>query len=154
MQSVMAAAFTITRGFGIFVSMRIKPNQTLYAHFLVIIVGNVLLWVYAQSSSVMLWVGNILIGIGCSSVYPGIYALIQENITVTNSIGAIFLSVGGTIAAFYPSLVGSYIKEKPLVLIYINVATMAVCFTALILIHIVVHKRSQRTSLNIVALTN
>lgn len=62
--SVLALSSTITRGIGILVAIKIHPQTILYIHFLIVIAANTLIMIYASTSTTVLWVGNILYGIG------------------------------------------------------------------------------------------
>jgi len=95
-----------------------------------------------ELSSIWIWISNIGIGIGCSSVYPTIYAFLQQSFEIDNKKAAIFLFVGGATSSIYPFIVGNLITEKPLVLIYLNIASISLCFILLVIIRIIIIKFS------------
>lgn len=71
-----AAAFTIGRALSILLAIKMRPQTILYTNHLMMFSGVIILAIYAHTSEVMMWVGNILIGAGFSSVYASFYAFL------------------------------------------------------------------------------
>lgn len=139
MSSAAALAFTIGRGLSIPLAMVLRPQTILYSNHALMLLGTIILALYANSSVEMLWVGNAILGVGFSSVYASIYAFLEHQIRVTNRIGSVFVFAGGLTAALSPSLVGQYIEANPLILVWFNLVCCLLCLTILIIIHLTVY---------------
>lgn len=139
MSSAAALSFTIGRGLSIPLAIKLKPQTILYTNHFLMLLGTFILAIYANTSETMLWVGNIILGAGFSSVYASIYAFLEQQIRITNQIGSVFVFAGGLTAALSPSLVGQYIEPNPLILVWFNLVCCLLCLTILMIIHLSVY---------------
>lgn len=85
MISALSASFTLFRLFGILFATHFSTLSMLYFNFTIILISNVIIKIYANTNETGLWIGLILLGLGCSSSFPGIYAFLEERINVTNT---------------------------------------------------------------------
>ncbi|XP_054163520.1 sodium-dependent glucose transporter 1-like [Oppia nitens] len=145
-----AAAFTVGRGLSIPLSLWLTPQVILYANHILMIAGMLILVVYANTSMVMMWTGNIILGAGLSSVYASVYAFLEQQFRVTNRIGSIFVFAGGLTAAVSPSLVGQYIEANPLILIWFNLICVGICLSILLVIHFSIYIRNRQKQAKVV----
>lgn len=145
MSSAAAFSFTIGRCLSIPLAIKLKPQTILYTNHVLMLLGTIILAIYANSSETMLWVGNIVLGCGFSSVYASIYAFLEQNIRVTNRIGSLFVFAGGLTAALSPSLVGQYIEANPLILVWFNLACCLLCLIILIIIHLTIYLNGKKS---------
>lgn len=144
MSSVAALAFTIGRCLSIPLAIKLRPQTILYSNHLFMLIGCVLLAIYANSREDMLWLANAILGVGFSSVYASIYAFLEQQIRVTNRVGSIFVFAGGLTAAVSPSLVGQYIEANPLILVWFNLACCLLCLAIFVAIHLIVSFSQKR----------
>lgn len=142
--SAAALAFTIGRCLSIPLAIKLKPHTILYANHFLMLLGTIILAIYSNSSETMLWVGNVILGCGFSSVYASIYAFLEQKIRVTNRIGSIFVFAGGLTAAVSPSLVGQYIEANPLILVWFNLVCCLLCLTIFVIIHLTVYLQEKK----------
>lgn len=142
--SAAALAFTVGRGLSIPLAIKLKPQTILYGNHFLMFLGSIILLLYSNSSEPLMWIGNIVLGAGFSSIYASIYAFLEQHIRVTNIIGSIFVFSGGLTCALSPSLVGHYIERKPLVLIYFNLICTALCLFLMFIIHVTVIFRQRQ----------
>lgn len=145
MSSAAALAFTVGRCVSIPLAIKLKPQTILYTNHFLMLLGTILLAIYANNSETMLWVGNIILGCGFSSVYASIYAFLEQKIRVTNRIGSLFVFAGGLTAAVSPSLVGQYIEANPLILVWFNLACCLLCLTIFVIIHLTVYLQAAKS---------
>ena len=146
MSSAAALAFTIGRGLSIPLAIKLKPQTILYTNHFLMFLGTIILAMYANSSVTMLWAGNIILGVGFSSVYASTYAFLENHIRVTNRIGSIFVFAGGFTAAVSPSMVGQYIEATPLILVWFNLVCCMLCLSILVIIHLTVYLTARRST--------
>ena len=112
-------------------------------HFVTIIVFNLLAIFTYNLPLIWVWISNIGIGIGCGSVYPTIYAFLQQNFQIDNKKTAILLFVGGATSSLYPYIVGTSIADRPLVLMFVNVISIVLCLILLFSIRFITIKFSR-----------
>lgn len=143
MSSAAAFAFTIGRCLSIPLAIKVKPVVILYTNHFLMLLGTILLAIYANNSEKMLWVGNVILGVGFSSVYASIYAFLEQQLSVTNRIGSVFVFAGGLTAALSPSVVGQYIEANPLILVWFNLACCLLCLVIFVIIHLTVHLKGK-----------
>ena len=135
MLSVLSATFAACRGISIFVATRVKTTHMLYTNMLLIGTGNVILLIFGNSNEQLLWLGLIIIGIGCSCVFPGIYSFLEERINVTNSVCGCFMFTSSIATTTNPILVGYFIESMPMIFVYINVVSLVICIFIFMALH-------------------
>ncbi|CAG2163524.1 unnamed protein product, partial [Oppiella nova] len=84
--SVLAIAYTIGRGVNVFVAIKIRAKAMIEYHFLIVIIGFILLF-FSQNSLVVLRIANLVLGFGFSALFPAMFAFIKQYIDITNQIG-------------------------------------------------------------------
>lgn len=131
----VAISFAIGRFVGIFCALRFKPQHILWFDWLVILIGNWIL-VYSNSGLSQLWTGSLFIGFGYASFFAAVFSFLRERIVVNNLISSIVIlsSLSGNAFGF-PVLIGKYIDQTPLVMIFGNLFClfiMFLCFIGLI----------------------
>ena len=76
-ETATGAAYAFGGGLSIYLSTRLKPTQMLYFNFIIILMGSVLLILFFKTSLPMLWIGNIIVGLGFSSTYASAVSVEQ-----------------------------------------------------------------------------
>jgi MFS family permease len=94
-QSFFAISFTIGRVFSVFISLKLRPQTMLAINFGFLILAHVLFLLSANSRSILI-AGNVLLGVGCSSFWPGFFAFIADYVVFTDNLGTIFMVAAGT----------------------------------------------------------
>lgn len=116
--SGMTTAFAVGRGVGIFVVLKVPPRLVLWADIGVLLIANVLLVGWAHSSLPVLWAASILLGLGLSMPVALFVAFMERFLALSNFMGSLILVSGSVATLLYQWIVGSFIEQKPLVLIY------------------------------------
>jgi Na+/melibiose symporter-like transporter len=65
--SAMAIAYTVFRGLSIFIAIKVKPQYMLCCHYCIIFISCLIL-LLSENSLLMLWIGDIMIGVGLSAM--------------------------------------------------------------------------------------
>jgi FHS family Na+ dependent glucose MFS transporter 1 len=141
--SSLTGAFTLGRGLGICLVLKIHPEILLLANLCLITVGNSVLYFWANDSYPMLWTGSICMGIGFSTVFPSFYGYIEKHLVVSNVVGAIMIMAGGLVSSLYPVIIGSFIESNPYVLMYTNYFSLVVSCGAFLCIYCTTQKSSK-----------
>ncbi|CAG7822422.1 unnamed protein product [Allacma fusca] len=144
-------AFGLQMGFasgrlcGILLVLKVAPHFILAGNFLLLLVCNIILLVWAGSNVTWLWIGSVGIGLGMSTVYPALYAYIEKYLFVTDSIAATVAVCGGLVSAIYPIVVGKSVEHNPEVMTYVNFLSIFVCVVAFSILFFITHVRAARS---------
>jgi fucose permease len=135
MTSALSASYTASRLMAILFATKFSTLPMLYFDLIVILIGNLIVMFYANTSETGLWIGLIVLGAGFSSCFPAIYAFLEERINVTNTVCGMFMfmsSIGTTVS---PLLEGKYIETWPLIFVWINLVSVVICILLFIGLH-------------------
>ena len=148
-QSLLAGAFTLLRAIVFIISLKFWSAKTLYLNFITIFIGNTLLFLfeYNNYSKSFLWLGAIICGAGFSSVFPSTYAFLENQFTISNNLGGLFVCLSGLMAAILPTLCGQFIEDEPLTLVYINYIITAIIASTFIIFNLIIYKKSKSRKL-------
>ncbi|XP_054163362.1 sodium-dependent glucose transporter 1-like, partial [Oppia nitens] len=123
--SMMATCFTLGRFLSIFMAIKLKPETMLTYHYISILIALIVL-LFAQNSLIAIYVGNILIGFGLSAMWALMYSFMDQYIVITERISSILIFAVGILSATSPLLLGPYIQDEPIVLVYFSAACIAI----------------------------
>lgn len=126
----MTVAFATGRGSAIFLVFKISPKILLCFNITLIIVANVILLVWANSSLYFFWTASIIFGFGFSSSYASFAASIERHLNITNFIGSMILVSAYGLPVIYPLIVGSFIETNPVVLCYVTFFSLSIIIGA------------------------
>ncbi|KAG4078653.1 hypothetical protein HA402_015243 [Bradysia odoriphaga] len=140
----LTATFAIGRGIGIILILKVLPEFILFANLALVLIGNVILLVWASDNQTMFWIGCIIMGTGYSTMYPGFCAFMEKHLVFTDDIGSFMVVLGSTFAAIYPLIVGKLIEQKAVVLTYTNFFSSVACVAALTWGLLIVRKAKKR----------
>lgn len=128
----IAASFAFGRFCGIFCAMKFKPIHILYADWIIILVGHLILLI-SNFGMQYLWIGTILVGFGYASFFAAIFSYLRERCSLNNLLSSIVIlaSLSGN-AMGYPIFIGRYLETEPLMLVYGNIFLLVVMFVCFI----------------------
>ena len=121
------STFALGRLLAIFVSTRVRPFKIIAFSFLICLASATVLAAAADTSEVWLWAGSISAGMGLAATYATTFAWVEEHMTVTAGIGGLLTVAGSLGPDVMPLLVGNYIQEFPMVMMYLYVAVVVMC---------------------------
>lgn len=102
--------FTLGRLFAIWISTRLRPITILFMDFAgsLLSLGLILLF---RNSTLVLWMGSILLGLSLASIFPTLLTLSEERMHITGTITGWFL-VGGSFGGMtIPVLIGDVFEK-------------------------------------------
>jgi fucose permease len=134
--SAMSAAYTVGRGVGIVLAIKIEPKYFLYCDIILISIGNAIIYIYANTSETMYITGVVILGLGFSTVFPCIYSYMEQHIRLTNFICGILMVSCASIAIIDPIIVGRYITDYPYILLYVNIGSTVLVMISFLTIEI------------------
>ncbi|XP_054156848.1 major facilitator superfamily domain-containing protein 4B-like [Oppia nitens] len=124
MLTAFQIAVAVSRAVFIPLSVYVSPVFRIYFSFVVLIVSVVLFVIYGISSLTILWLGNVLMGVGLGPIQASYYQLLRGILPVTNMFGAIATFLNGLFQAIFSAVLGHYIDNNPIIFIYLSVALL------------------------------
>ena len=119
-----SSSYTAFRFACIWIAFKLSPNRMLLIHLFVCVVGIVCL-IFARHSLTMVWVTNVVLGIGTSAIVPAFYALIAQYIELTDNLGALFQLSGSASNMLLPYLLGWFIEKFSIIFIIYTASTLS-----------------------------
>ena len=116
--SASALSYTIGRGISVLIAIKVKPQNLIQSHLLIIFIAMSVI-MFGQNSMTMLWIGCVGAGYGFSPIYAAIYSMIKEHIEVNDKIGGILLFATDSINVLLPYVLGKFIETTPDLFVYI-----------------------------------
>ncbi|MCS7261273.1 MAG: MFS transporter [Anaerolineae bacterium] len=108
--SVFWGAFTFARLLGVPISLRVRPRYILLGDFATAILGVALILIWSNSS-LALWVGSILTGLGMASIIPVILSLAERRMVITGRVTSFFFAGGSVGGMILPWLIGQFFES-------------------------------------------
>ena len=144
-QSLLAGAFALCRGIIFLITFFYWSEKSIYLNLIIIFIGNTVLFLYQfnEFSKAYLWAGVIICGSGFSSMFPSVYAFLENQFTISNTIGGLFVCISGLVGAVLPTLCGQFVEDQPLTLVYVNYICAAIITISFILFNILIYGKSQ-----------
>jgi fucose permease len=125
--AVFWGAFAAMRGVAIILAVYVDPLRTMLLSFSLCIGSGVALIFFAEHSFLTLAVLIAIMGCGMASIYATGLIWAEKYITVTNKIGSAFAMFAMAGPDVFPILMGSFIVETPMFLMYLILGTVSGC---------------------------
>ena len=143
MLSIISMASTAGRGISVFVAMKVRPQIMIGYHFAILYVSIGLLILFGQHNLTMLWLTNVLIGLGLSALFPAMFAYLEQYIVITNPIGTCVILFSDLFNLFNPFLLGLMVEKHSVVVILFEMLYLILCTSIFAIILLVVRKYSK-----------
>ncbi len=137
MVSALSAAYTIARGVGILLILRVPPRFLLLVDTALIFAGLSLLYFNMNSSRAGLYGGLVVLGVGTATFMPTMFSYFEEHIRLTDKVCALLTLSCALVSTVDPIIVGRLISSLPAVVLYINYASIVVVAIAFTLFDLV-----------------
>jgi MFS family permease len=146
MMSAMALSYTISRGISTFIAIKIKPQNMIAYHLLILLIAETILF-FGQSSLTLLWIGTLIIGFGLGPLFAAIFAFIGNYIEMTDRIGTIFLLSSASIYLFLPFILGTFIEKYSIVFL-LSIAINLIISTFVFALIVYVIRKTKKNNMN------
>ncbi|XP_064467285.1 sodium-dependent glucose transporter 1B-like isoform X2 [Ornithodoros turicata] len=133
---VFFVTFTLARVLAAVMALKVTPFGMLLASNLLLVGTYAILMPWGASSSLLLWVGTAVSGIGQASIYGAAVSFCVEYVVLTNANMSLIIVMSGVGAMLSPVLVGQFIDDFPMVLMYTCFVASLVMALVLILLHL------------------
>ena len=131
--AISTAVYTTFRGLNVFIGLKLSIRTMLSYHYVILIVGTILL-IVGQNILSVLWVASIILCWGFSAMFAGIYTFTGQQLTMTNQLNTFFLMIRGLFTLFTPVIIGEYLDNYSVVFIFVEIFYL---FSSLILFVII-----------------
>jgi fucose permease len=130
MTALFWATFTFWRCITIFYIEYVGNEMNILLALVAIMIGNIILVPFANSSVVCLWIGVAIIGLGTSPVWGCVFGYLEQHFPVTSKIAASMV-VSACVGEFvFPFIISYFIVSTPIVFLWLTL----ICSVSLIVI--------------------
>jgi hypothetical protein len=137
MTTMYWSTFTFTKLAAILYIPFVGNRNSILLGLGVIVLGNMILIPFADSSEIALWIAVALIGAGLSAIYACMLRYLEGFFSITSTIGSL-TSVAGVMGEFtFPAVISLFIDADPFVIIWVIAGSsmfMAVLFPIIMLL--------------------
>ena len=125
--SIFWACFALMRFASIFTSIYLKPIYILVFSFITSWIGSYLLIFYGNESLLVLQLGSALLGLGMAAIYATGLLWLETYVKISNRIGAAMSVASGIGYNVFLVVIGQYMVEFPMILMYVTGASIMLC---------------------------
>lgn len=132
LSSILASSYALGRLFTAAISMKVKPDVFVTYHLGILGAAMVGLF-FGRTSHSLIYAGTAGLGFGMSVIYPGILAVVERHLSLTDKIVSIYTFAAGLMALGGPLVIGGYIEKSPLIVFTVSgvlIPTTALSFAA------------------------
>ena len=131
--SLLAGSNAVGRLISVVTARYFAPQFMVMGHLLVILMGNVLLLMFAESWHTIIPIAFVLIGAGQSSVLPSLLSLFNQKIHMTNQLLSIILVADMVALIFAPLVVSPLLESFPLIFPIFDIIVLLACYATFFL---------------------
>ncbi len=125
--AIFWGCFAAFRFLAIFLAVYLNPLATMIISFILSLGSGIGLAIAAEDSLLVLQILVAIMGCGTASIYATGLLWMEKYIVVTNRIGAAYAFCAMLGPDVFPILVGSFVVEHPMMLMYVVVSMVAGC---------------------------
>ena len=129
--AVYQSSYAVSRLVGAFVAIRVEVKIMLLTCFILLTGGNVLLLMFATTYEPMVWLANVILGMGNACIQGCIFSLMEQMIDVTDVISG-FLVFSSSLASIIMTIIlGFVMQTSPFLFVYMNIFSIVICLLIL-----------------------
>lgn len=96
------------------------PGGNIIISLIIIMIANIILFPFAGTHALMLWIGSAVFGIGMSSIWACIYSYLEEYFVVSPLVTS-FIAVSAMSGELvFPSIISSFVIDFPVIVLWIT----------------------------------
>ena len=128
LSSVMMAAFAVSRLVSIVIAAKLRHKTMLYGSYALLVLGNLILLLTANSSQTGVWIGVMILGAGHSCVYPCIMSFLETRVNMTTTVCGLLMLATCLSPIVVPIIMANCLEAHPLTFCYVNIFFLtAIC---------------------------
>ena len=125
--AVFWGTFAAMRGLAVLLAIIARPVLVMWSSFILCLLGSTLLSVWAGQSSLVLYIGTAVLGVGMASIFATGFLWAEQKITVSSKVSAVLIISSSLGAKLFPVMVGNLVERWPMVLHYLCLAIVCGC---------------------------
>lgn len=157
--SARGFAFAAARAIAGFVAIKVSINIILLFSMFLLLGANFLLAFASMPQRILataldqgtvetlLWIGFCMMGFGVGPIYPGTMSYTEKYVKLSDFTCGLFVSVGSINIILNLAVVGKYLEEIPIILIY-NVLAAAIVMIVMFISLMIIVKRTAKPIVN------
>ncbi len=115
MMSLLTGCYTAGRLLATFIALKVKPDITLAAHYLLIAASLTLLF-FGRTNLTVVYVGHAALGFGYSAMNAAFYSLTEQHLKLTEKVCSLYSFTGAGVALVMPLVLGQTLDHFPKVI--------------------------------------
>ncbi|XP_077549778.1 sodium-dependent glucose transporter 1B-like isoform X2 [Haemaphysalis longicornis] len=133
--------FAASRLAAALITIKVSSFQMLVGAHVILAVAAVMLVIWGSTSSMVLWAGSALNGIGQGPIYAAAVAWTVDYIVVSNIMMSLVIITAGIGALAPPLLVGQFLDHTPNLFLYVCFVALWLCVAFFVGMYLSVRKR-------------
>ena len=125
--AVFWGTFAAMRGLAVVLAIIARPVLVMWSSFLLCLLGSTILSVWAAQSSLVLYIGTTVLGLGMASIFATGFLWAEQTITVTSKVSATLIISSSLVAKLFPVMVGNLVERWPMMLHYLCLIITSCC---------------------------
>ena len=125
--AVFWGTFAAMRGLAVLLAIIARPVLVMWSSFLLCLLGSSLLSVWADQSSLVLYIGTTVLGVGMASIFATGFLWAEQTIGVSSKVSATLIISSSLGAKLFPVVVGNLVERWPMMLHYLCLAIVCGC---------------------------
>lgn len=115
LMSLSSFAYTMGRLVTSFISIKVVPDIILFYHYIILFTSLGFLY-FGQHELTYITIGTMMIGYGFSAMWPGIFALTERHLRLSDEVCSFFTFLSGGLSLIIPFVLGQSFKTHPMIL--------------------------------------
>ena len=125
--AVFWGTFAGMRGLAVLLAIIARPALVMWSSFSLCLLGSIVLSVWASQSSLVLYLGTAVLGLGMASIFATGFLWAEQKISVTGKVSAALIISSSLGAKLFPVMVGNLVEESPMMLHYLCLVIVCGC---------------------------
>ena len=125
--AIFWGTFAAMRGLAVLLAIIARPVIVMWSSFILCLLGSTILSVWAGQSSLVLYLGTAVLGVGMASIFATGFLWAEQKISVTGLVSAWLIISSSLGAKLFPVIVGNLVERWPMMLHYLCVAIVCGC---------------------------
>lgn len=137
LHSLLNYAVSFGRALAIFVAMKVPPQAIIITNLSLFLFGSVIIYLFP--ANLVLWIGNLIIGLSWSSVSAPLYSFLKQHMKVTSVTGSVFVFCNGLTSVVTPYFTAKLMSYDSSYLMVVTMATVSLSLVAFIGVYLTIY---------------
>jgi len=140
--TIFSLSNVLGKAVGVGLALKLSHFILLYINLSIMVGSLVIIIAFGGTNVTLLWVGVCLHGVGLSSIIASLYTLMESSVEMNPLICGL-LNMSGTLGSvFMPLVVGPFLEDVPMVLMYACIVSAFICIILYVTMHILLRNKN------------